>query len=510
MGMTGSTREVSFDARTGQERGSFPVSSPADVRRILAGAAAAAPVVAAAAPAVRADWLHAIADALEVPETKARLVEAADSETALGEVRLAGEVSRTASQLRFYAGVATEGSYLGATLDSADDSTTPPAPALARVQVPLGVVAVLGASNFPFAFGVLGNDTASALAAGCPVVAKAHPAHPETCQLLAEVTEAALLAAGAPLGTWELVTGFEAGSALVSAPEVAAVAFTGSQRGGMALWRQATEREVVIPVFAEMGTVNPAVVTRLGAILRAEEIAAGFVGSFTLGMGQFCTKPGLLLAPVGHDLPRLVAKALAAAAPHGWLLTEGISRSYAAGVGELIGAGGEPLATVDPTESGWRAEPQLLQVSAEALSAPSRLTEECFGPVGLVAEYADDAELERILGTLQGTLAASVMSGGSEDPEVPGLLTRLTPLAGRVAVNDWPTGVAFRWGQQHGGPWPATTVPSATSVGAAALDRFTRPVTYQSAPDAALPPALQAANPWGVPRRIDGAWTAAS
>ena len=509
------TPDVSYDARTGQARGTFPTTGSAEVRAILEAAAAAAPIVATTAPGVRAEWLLALADALEEPETKARLVAVADAETALGEIRLGGEVSRTAQQLRFYASVAVEGSYLQVTLDSADASTTPPAPALARVQVPLGVVAVLGASNFPFAFGILGNDTASALAAGCPVVAKAHPAHPETCRVLAEVAEAALLSAGAPLGLWELVSGFDSGTALVQAPEVAAVAFTGSQRGGMALWRQASEREVVIPVFAEMGTVNPAVVTQLAAALCPEEIAAGFVASFTLGMGQFCTKPGLLLVPSGSPLPGLVAEALVAAAPRGWLLTEGIAGSYAAGVEELVAAGAEPLAAVAPEDSatsapgGWNAGARVFTVAASALTAPSRLTEECFGPVGLVTEYADPAELEAILATLQGTLAASVMSYGEDDPEVAGLLARLTPLAGRVAVNDWPTGVAFRWGQQHGGPWPATTVPSATSVGAAALDRFTRPVTYQSAPDAALPPALQAANPWRLPRRLDGVWTPA-
>ncbi len=501
--------DISYDARTGTERARFPASTLAEVDAVVAAAATAAPLVAATPPTDRAAWLHAIADALEAPDTVARLVAAADAETALGEVRLSGEVARTANQLRFYAGVAAEGSYLAVTLDAADSTLAPPAPALARLRVPLGVVAVLGASNFPFAFGVLGNDTASALAAGCPVVAKAHPAHPETSRLLAEVAESALVAAGAPLGLFEIVSGFEAGAALVAAPAVSAVAFTGSQRGGMALWRLAAEREVVIPVYAEMGTVNPAVVTVLGAELRAEEIAAGYVGSFTLGMGQFCTKPGLLLAPVGYDLPRLVAEALAAARPQGWLLTEGIASAYAAGVGELHRAGAAPLTEVTGGDAGWSAAPLALTVPAAALTSTSRLTEECFGPVGLVTEYADRAERDAIIGTLQGTLAASIMSGGDADPEVADLLTALTPLAGRVAVNDWPTGVAFRWAQQHGGPWPSTTVPAATSVGAAALDRFTRPVAYQSVPDAALPAPLQGANPWRLPRRIDGVWTPA-
>jgi NADP-dependent aldehyde dehydrogenase len=362
---------------------------------------------------------------------------------------------------------------------------------------------VLGASNFPFAFGALGNDTGSAIAAGCPVVAKAHPAHPQTSALLATVATAALADAGAPEGAFGLVAGFEAGEALVRGPEVAAVAFTGSQRGGLAVWRLAMQRDVVIPVYAEMGTVNPVVMTTAAAA-RTEEIAAGFVGSFTLGAGQFCTKPGLLLAPTGHDVPARVAAALQSARPTGWLLTEGIAAAYGSGVAELVGAGAEVFGRVPGPAGGWSADAMVLVVSAADLKPGSRLLEECFGPVALVAEYADHRELTEVLGALQGALAASVMSAGPEDPETPDLVGALTPLAGRVAVDDWPTGVAFTWAQQHGGPWPATTFPSATSVGAAALDRFTRPVTWQSAPAPALPPALQEDNPWRLPRRVDG------
>ncbi|MFZ2503339.1 MAG: aldehyde dehydrogenase family protein, partial [Nocardioides sp.] len=317
-------------------------------------------------------------------------------------------------------------------------------------------------------------------------------------------------------GTFAMVSGFAAGTALVQAPEIAALAFTGSQRGGMALWRAAAEREVVIPVYAEMGTVNPVVVTRAAAHARAEAVASGYVGSFTLGMGQFCTKPGLLLVPAGSGLAALVGQALTDAAPAGWLLTDGIAAGYAQGLGELTGAGATVLAEITApggggstgSTAGWAAGARALGVPAGLIQRGSRLTEECFGPVGLVTEYADDAELAALLAALQGTLAACVMAE-PDDPQLPDLLEQLTPLAGRVAVNDWPTGVAFRWAQQHGGPWPATTVPSATSVGAAALDRFTRPVTYQSVPDAALPPTLQAANPWGLPRRVDGAWVSA-
>ncbi len=492
--------DVSYDARIGAAVAQVAESTADQVRDVVARAAAAAPAVAAATPVERRRWLVAVADAIEDPQTAAELLRVADRETALGEGRLVGEIARCADQLRFYADVATEGSYLRVAVDH----RTATAPDLRRMQVPLGPVAVLGASNFPFAFGALGNDTASALAAGCPVVAKAHPAHPETSLLLASVATTALAAAGAPDGAFGLVAGFEAGEAVVRAPEISAVAFTGSQRGGLALWRLANQRDVVIPVYAEMGTVNPVVMTTAAATSRTEEVAAGFVGSFTLGTGQFCTKPGLLLAPAGHDVPARVAAALEVAQPSGWLLTEGIAAAFGTGVSELVGAGAEVLGRVRGPDGGWSADATVLAVAAADLHAGSRLVEECFGPVALVTEYDDRRELAEVLAALQGALAASVMSAGPEDPEMLELVTALAPLVGRVAVDDWPTGVAFTWAQQHGGPWPATTVPSATSVGAAALDRFTRSVTWQSTPAAALPMALRDDNPWRVPRRVDG------
>jgi NADP-dependent aldehyde dehydrogenase len=491
--------DVSYDPRTGERHGEVRATPPEEVEALLARAAAAGRAVATSSPARRAGWLRAVADALEVPDTAAALVSLADRETALGVARLSGELARTAAQLRFYAEVAEEGSWLGATLDHATGTT----PALARVRQPLGPVAVFGASNFPFAFGVLGNDTATALAAGCPVVAKAHPAHPLLSVELARVAGAALRDAGAPDGSLGLVAGFAAGTALVTSPHTRALAFTGSQRGGLALWRLANEREVVIPVFAEMGTVNPVVLTAAGAE-RLEDVAGGFVASFTLGTGQFCTKPGLLLAPAGSGAAEAVGRALRAAAPSGWLLTEAIGRDAVAGVEDLVRAGGDVVARVATAAGGWAAPATVLSVEAVELVHGSRLLEECFGPVALVAEYADEAELRRVLGELQGALAASVICGGPADPDLPAYVAVLAPLVGRVTVDDWPTGVAWTWAQHHGGPWPATSAPQATSVGAAALDRFTRPVAYQSVPDAALPPALRADNPWRLPRRVDG------
>ncbi|MEU6645194.1 aldehyde dehydrogenase family protein [Saccharomonospora sp. NPDC046836] len=496
------TVDISYDARTGEPVTELATSTTQDVAVALAAAAAAAPVVASTAPAERATWLGAIAHALDVPETAAELVRLADEETALGVDRLTMEIGRTSTQLRYYAEVAVEGSYLDATIDSAQTDR----PALARVGVPLGPVAVFGASNFPFAFSVLGTDTASALAAGCPVVVKGHPAHPRLSRALADLTHRALAGTTAPDGLFALVTGFAAGTALVRDEHTAAVAFTGSQRAGLALWRLANERDVVIPVFAEMGTVNPVVVTRRAAT-RMDEIAAGFAASFTRGAGQYCTKPGLLFVPRGSGATDAVADALRRLAPSAWMLTEPIAGSAATGVGELVRAGAEVVAEIPGPAGGWAVGTTLLRARIEHLRAGSRLLDECFGPVAIVTEYSDRAELDRALGRLQGTLVAAVQSGApddGDDPDLAPLLTRLSALAGRVVVNDWPTGVAVTWAQHHGGPWPATTAPATTSVGAGALARFTRPVAFQNTPDAALPPALRADNPWRLPRRING------
>lgn len=474
-------------------------STYAEVTAAAAAARAVGSVVAAAAPGERAAWLDAIAVAVE--RHTEELAATADEETGLGRTRLDGEVARCATQLRFYAEVCREGAWLGATIDRAAGA----APDLRRVNVPLGPVAVFGASNFPFAFGSLGNDTGSALAAGCPVVVKGHPAHPRTHDRLTALAREALGGAGAPDGTLGAVTGMAAGQQLVLAPEIAAVAFTGSEGGGMALHRLATTRPVPIPVYAEMGTVNAVVVTA-AAVATPEAVAAiatGCLGSFTLGLGQFCTKPGLVLVPAGSGFAAALTAALQAAPPSGVMLTTGIHQAFGVGVQALRGAGSVPLgysdtaAPLGPVTWVLGADPSLLQPG-------STLLRECFGPVVIVAEYADDTSRDDVLAALPGALVASVMTGGADDPDVPGLVAALTPKVGRVAVDAWPTGVATTWAQQHGGPWPATTDPRATSVGAAALDRFTRPVAYQNAPQEALPPPLRKGNPWRIVRRVDG------
>lgn len=489
---------TSHNPRTGDQAAAVAETTPDELTTVLAHAMSAAPLLAATSPAERRTWLYAIAHALQTNADE--LAALADQETALGLTRLTGEVARAAGQLRFYGDVASEGSYLDITVDNA----TTTSPRLVRVNRPLGPVAVFGASNFPFAFSVLGNDTGAALAAGCPVVAKAHPAHPGLTARLAEIAQRALTSTGAPEGAFAVVIGQQTGVDLVQAPEVSAVAFTGSQAGGLALWRLANKREVVIPVYAEMGTVNPVVVTNEGATDIAA-VAAGFVNSFTLGNGQFCTKPGLLLAPAGSGAARAVASALESAAPAPVMLTDAIAKAVSDGIEQLCAAGAGVSRVVDASGPGWAAPAAVLHADIADLKPGSRLLEECFGPVALVCEYGSDQELRDAVSFLQGSLAATVIAGDVDDAQAPWLLEALSHKSGRVTVGDWPTGVAFTWAQHHGGPWPSTTAPAMTSVGAHGLDRFVRPVAYQSAPDAWLPAAARASNPWGLPRRVDGA-----
>jgi len=303
-----------------------------------------------------------------------------------------------------------------------------------------------------------------------------------------------------------MVSGFASGQAIVKAPHITAVAFTGSQSGGMALWRLANGREVPIPVYAEMGTINPVVLTP-GGLGRVQEVARGFVESFTLGAGQFCTKPGLLLAPRGAGVADAVAAVVKETALSQWMLTERIRDHYVSGLADLQAAGATLQARVpdqaaegdrDASPRGWSGGAAVLSVDAADLMPGSPLVAEVFGPVSLVAEYGDLDELTGTLSRLQGCLAAAIMTdadGGADDPDIGSVAEALSQLTGRVVVNTWPTGVATSWAQHHGGPWPATSNPSSTSVGAAALVRFTRPIAYQDVPERALPLALQDTNP---------------
>jgi NADP-dependent aldehyde dehydrogenase len=481
--------DASFDPSTGERTGAVVHSTPDEVASILDRASRAALMLASLSPATRESWIGAAADA--VLDAAAELVDLARSETGLGLARLEGELARMVASARFYGAAAREGSYLGVSRDDLDGGST-----IARWNIPLGVVAVFGASNFPFGFGIFGHDVASALAAGCPVVVKAHPAHPRLSVRLGQVVRDALAAAGAPDGTFDVVVGFDSGLQLVDSSVVRAVAFTGSQQAGLALVERGARRG--IPVFAEMGTVNPVFVTPAAAANR-DAIAQGFVDSFTLGAGQFCTKPGLILVPAGHGFVDYIAEAVARV-PAAPLLTAGIAAAYARGIDEL-----DPQAAPSTRESaGYEVTPRIVAVALDQLTPGSRLLEECFGPVALVAEYDDPADALAALDRLHPSLAASVFTSGADDADAVGAITQLTRRVGRVAVNAWPTGVATTWSQQHGGPWPATSRPDATSVGAAGLARFVRPVSLQNATSTQLPVMLQPQNPWNLPRRLNG------
>ncbi|WP_329180062.1 aldehyde dehydrogenase family protein [Streptomyces sp. NBC_01477] len=496
----------SVDPRSGKQREQVAVEATADDVDAAVRAAAAA-IPALADRSVRSRLLRAAAGALE--ESAAEVVAAADAETALGAPRLTGELARTAYQLRAFADVVDEGAFLGVIIDHADPAAQPiPRPDLRRMKIPLGVVAVYAASNFPLAFSVPGGDTASALAAGCPVVVKAHPDHPATSALCAELLRGAAVAVGLPADTVVLLHGFQAGVELVRHPLVAAAGFTGSVPGGRALHDAAAARPRPIPFYGELGSLNPVVVTEAAAAERAEQIGTGLAGSFTLGSGQFCTKPGLVLVPAGQDGDRLVAALTSAAAeaPAGVLLDSRMRDNFLDGAAARAALPGvaAPVAAAGEGETGVR--PGFVTLAAADLA--DLLVEECFGPLTVVVRYGSAAELAAVLDRLPGNLTATAHLGGAEAAAEGGdaaaLLSRLTAVAGRVLVNGWPTGVAVAPAQHHGGPYPATTSTS-TSVGGTAIERWLRPVAYQDTPEALLPLELRESNPLAVPRRTDGA-----
>jgi NADP-dependent aldehyde dehydrogenase len=468
-------------------------------------AGAAATDLAVRPLAWRAHLLEAIASELE--EGAPALVELAMRETALTQIRLEGELRRTVFQLRFFAGVVREGSFLQASIDHATDSPMGPLPDLRRVRVPVGPVAVFGSSNFPFAFSVPGGDTTSALAAGCPVVIKAHPAHPATSQATFEALARGARLADAPEGTLGIVYGIDAGIALVENPAIAAVGFTGSVAAGKALWQRANERVTPITFFGELGSANPLVVTSRAVSARASEIGAGIAGSMTLGVGQFCTKPGLLFVPRGEAGDELVA-ALAGALrglETMTMLSSSIAHRFYDGVHAIDAVRHAHHIVGEVRERGASAEAQLFEVDSDAFNQPlpNALREECFGPLGVVVRYRDTDDLRATLANLEPSLTFSVFCA-EDDPDARWLVALGQTKAGRVLANQFPTGVAVSWSMQHGGPWPSTTVPCATSVGASGIDRWLRPVTYQAMPSSLLPEALRDENPLAVPQRVDG------
>lgn len=478
-------------------------TTPDDLDAVLATAAAAAAPLASMRPARRAALLRAAADALDA--AAGELVPIAMRESSLPEQRLTGEVARSSGQLRLFADALEEGSHLEAIIDTADQDAVPvPRPDLRRMLVPLGPVLVFAASNFPFAFSVPGGDTASALAAGAPVVLKAHPGHPELSRRTGEVLVEALRDAGAPEGTFAVVHGMDAGTSALTDPRIKAAAFTGSVRGGRALLDIANSRPDPIPFYGELGSLNPVFVTPAALAARGDAIADGYVASFTLGAGQFCTKPGLLLLPEGHGLEHRLTEAVRGAAPAA-MLGDRVRDGHAGERDRLSRLGAVRTLNRGEDDASEVAPTLLATTAKELLADPDALLQECFGPTSIVVEYSGTEEMHAVAEAFDGTLTATVHA--EEADEISPLLERLRDRTGRILFNGWPTGVAVSAAMHHGGPWPATTASVHTSVGTTAVRRFLRPICYQNAPQHVLPEALTDRNPLGLPRRINGTVT---
>jgi len=491
----------------------FHAATPAEVDLACDLAGRAAPLLAALPATRRAALLRDIAGRIEAHAGE--LVARATEETGLPAARCQGEIGRTVGQLRLFAAVVEQGDWVDARIERADPARTPvPKPDHRSLLCPLGPVAVFCASNFPFAFSVAGGDTASALAAGCPVVVMAHHAHAGTAELVAGLVVEAVRGQELPEGTFSLVIGAGrvAGQRIARHPAIRAIGFTGSRAGGRALLDIAAAREAPIPVYAEMSSVNPVVLLEGALASRGEAIAAGLFGSCTLGVGQFCTQPGIVILVRSVAAHTFVADLAAhfAAAPAGVMLTAGIHAAYDRGVGRHKERPGvSVLAHGCSAEGPTRAVAALLATDAATFLADASLHEEIFGPTSLVVWCDDDAQVEAVVRSLPGNLTATVHGTDAELAWHAGLLAALAARAGRVVANGYPTGVEVSHAIVHGGPWPALSDGRSTSVGSAAILRFVRPVCFQNFPDAVLPEPLRNANPLGLSRLVDGVRTAA-
>jgi NADP-dependent aldehyde dehydrogenase len=456
----------------------------------------------------RAEFLRTVAAKLE--EAAAPIMERANLETALPIPRLQSELGRTCFQLRLFADIAQEGAWADARIDHADAGRKPaPKPDVRSVMRPLGPVAVFGASNFPLAFSVAGGDTASALAAGNPVIVKAHPAHPGTSEIVGIVLQRAVREAGLLEGVFSLLFdgGIDVGTALVRHPLMKAVGFTGSRRAGRALVDLAAARPEPIPVYAEMSSVNPIFFLPGALQLRGEEIAGGLRAAVTLGVGQFCTNPGLVFAQSGAATERFLQKLaeLMAGTAQGPMLAPGICRNYRQGIERLARTEGvSVLARVGAAEESCAGGAALFCASARTFLADESLAEEIFGPSTLVIECGSRDEMLAAARALEGQLTASVHGTEADLAANRDLIAALETKVGRLIWNGFPTGVEVCHAMVHGGPYPATSDGRSTSVGGRAISRFARPVCYQDFPDAALPDELKEANPLGLWRIVDG------
>lgn len=471
------------------------------IEEIMQRSKAAFEVYSKTTPAQRAQFLLGIAEQIEAK--REQLAAKAHEETHLPLPRLNNEITRTTSQLKMFAAYIAEGSWVAAAIDN-----LPSKPDTRKMLVPIGPVIVFGASNFPFAFSTAGGDTASALASGSSVVVKGHSAHAGTSLLVNDAIQEAIRLSGLPEHTLQHVLGpgSTTGKELVMHPHTTGVGFTGSFSGGTALLRYAAEREKPIPVFAEMSSINPVVLLPDTLTQNAEALAKKLAGSITLGMGQFCTNPGLLVGLKSPALEEFLSKlgeevSLVTPQP---MLHEGIHANYTQGLAEMLSLKG-----IDIIYKGTSASaptPAIASVNAADFLNIPHFREEVFGPFSLLVVCADKAELTNVLQSLKGQLTATIMATDKDLAAHGDIITLQTSLAGRVIINEVPTGVEVNSSMVHGGPFPATSDARFTSVGTSAIQRWVRPVCFQGFPDALLPEELQNANPRGIWRTVNNEW----
>ena len=508
----GDTAIYSLDAVTGESLGArFVQATREEVHAAAEAASAAYTTFRTMAASRRALFLEAIATELEALDST--FIDIVCRETALPAARIEGERSRTSNQLRLFAQVLRRGDFFGARIDRAQPTRQPlPRADLRQCRIGVGPVAVFGASNFPLAFSTAGGDTAAALAAGCPVVFKAHSGHMLTSAWVAAAIGRAAEKTAMPAGVFNLIYGAGVGEWLVKHPAIQAVGFTGSLKGGRALCDIAAARPQPIPVFAEMSSINPVFLMPAALAARGEALAVELSTSVTQGCGQFCTKPGLLVGLRSAEFSTLVERlgARLAALPAQPMLNAGTLRSYEHGVQRLHEHPGIRHIAGAPQE-GNQAWPQLFQASAQLLlNAEAVLQEEVFGPTTVVVEAANDAQLLAIIEALNGQLTFTLIADDADLEQCVPLISRLEQKAGRLLLNGYPTGVEVCDAMVHGGPYPATSDARGTSVGTLAIDRFMRPVCYQNYPDALLPAPLKNANPLSIARLVDGQTTYAA
>lgn len=510
-GPGGATFKAFDPAKNAPIEPTFLSAGPEDVERAVQLADAAAPVWAKLSGAVRHQFLVSVADKLEAKS--AELVARAMQETGLPEARLKGEVTRTAGQLRLYGEAAQRGDWLDARIETALPERKPlPKPDHRSMLRAIGPVVVFGSSNFPFAYSVAGGDVASAFAAGCPVIVKAHPAHPGTSEMVGRLIVHAVREAGLPEGSFSLLfdAGFEVGQALVKHPDIKAVGFTGSVKGGRALADLAAARPEPIPVYAEMGSVNPVFILPGAVAERAAGLVEGLYASSTVGVGQFCTNPGLIIlqrSPAAEQFIKDMAARLTATL-EGVMLTPGIRKSFVANTTSRAHQPGVKVLAQGNATSLCSAAPVWFETGAKEFLGNHALSEEIFGPSSLVIWCADPAEMRAVAQALEGTLTATVHAGAAEAKEQGPLVDILAAKAGRLILNGYPTGLEVSHAIVHGGPYPSTSDGGrSTSVGTRALIRWARLICYQNFSDDLLPPELQNSNPLKLRRLVNGEWS---